>query len=146
MVSKKKKKEIRPCNLPTLPATLPSTRDPALYPQNLNPTPSSLCPHCMAGDQLQNRVPASSMLTPFSTPLSHRVNRERIKNTMMHAWGEGMRMSYGSGLLMWHVFCDDNGMPETQIAPAEQPLLSAFVAHLSAVYSGKTIANYLNRV
>ncbi|KAH9033674.1 hypothetical protein EDB84DRAFT_1561627 [Lactarius hengduanensis] len=43
-------------------------------------------------------------------------------------------------------FCDDKGIPELERAPAAQPLLSAFVAHMAAAYSGKTISNYLNGV
>ena len=64
----------------------------------------------------------------------------------MHAWEEESHVSYGSGLLMWHIFCDDKEVPEIQRAPAGQSLLSAFVAHLATAYSGKTIANYLNGV
>jgi len=47
---------------------------------------------------------------------------------------------------MWHCFCDDRRIPEPKRAPAEQSLLSAFVAHMAAAYSGKTISNYLNGV
>ena len=64
---------------------------------------------------------------------------------MLHAWEE-TRISYGAGLLMWHCFCDSKGLPEAERAPASQVLLSAFVAHMAAAYSGKTISNYLNGV
>jgi hypothetical protein len=47
---------------------------------------------------------------------------------------------------MWHCFCDDKGIPEQDRAPATQDLLSAFVAHMAAAYSGSTISNYLNGV
>ena len=65
---------------------------------------------------------------------------------MVHAWEEETRMSYGSGLLMWQCFCDAKEVPESERAPATQGLLSAFVAHLASVYSGRTIACYLNGV
>jgi hypothetical protein len=65
---------------------------------------------------------------------------------MIHAWEEDMHTSYGAGLLMWHCFCDDKGIPEQDRAPATQDLLSAFIAHMAAVYSGSTISNYLNGV
>ena len=65
---------------------------------------------------------------------------------MVHAWEEDTRVSYGAGLLMWHCFCDEKGVPEESRAPATQVLLSAFVAHMAAAYSGKTIAGYLNGV
>jgi hypothetical protein len=62
---------------------------------------------------------------------------------MIHAWEEDTREAYGTGLLMWHCFCDSRNIPEHERAPAKQALLSAFVAHLAAAYSGKTISNYL---
>ena len=43
-------------------------------------------------------------------------------------------------------FCDSKNIPESQRAPATQPLVSAFVAHMAAAYSGRTISNYLNGV
>ncbi len=61
---------------------------------------------------------------------------------MIHAWEESTRETYGSGLLVYHIFCDANGTPESKRAPAAQPLLSAFVASLAASYSGRTISNY----
>ena len=57
-----------------------------------------------------------------------------------------MRVSYGTGLLMWHCFCDERGIPEEGRAPAMQALISSFVAHLAAAYSGRTIAGYVNGV
>ncbi len=47
---------------------------------------------------------------------------------------------------MWHCFCDCKEIPERERAPATQSLLSAFVAHMAAAYSGKMISNYLNGV
>ena len=44
---------------------------------------------------------------------------------------------------MWHCFCDDRAIPELERAPADQALVSAFVAHMACAYLGKTIANYL---
>ncbi|KAH9005823.1 hypothetical protein EDB86DRAFT_3061586 [Lactarius hatsudake] len=65
---------------------------------------------------------------------------------MIHAWEEDTHATYGSGLLMWHCFCDQKGHPKTEMAPVTQPLLSVFVTHMAAAYSGKTISNYLNGV
>jgi hypothetical protein len=62
---------------------------------------------------------------------------------MIHAWEEDTREVYGTGLLMWHCFCDSRATPEQERAPADQALLSVFVTHLAAAYSGKTISNYL---
>ena len=65
---------------------------------------------------------------------------------MLHAWEEDTHVSYGAGLLMWHCFCDEKGVGEEGRAPVTQALLSTFVAHLVAAYSGRTIAGYLNGV
>ena len=136
----------RPRGLSIPPPVPASTRGPAPYLPNLTPVPSWLCPHCMAKDRLQRWTPASSPQVGPDAPTPEEVQRECVKNTMMHVWEEETCVSYGSGLLMWHVFCDDKGIPETRRAPAEQPLLSAFMAHLVAAYSGKTITSYLNGV
>ena len=81
-----------------------------------------------------------------STPTLSAAELECIKDTTVHAWEEETRAMYGSGLLMWHCFCDKKGVPKQQRAPALQDLLLAFVSHLAAMYSGKTISNYLSRV
>ena len=65
---------------------------------------------------------------------------------MVRAWEEETQTSYGAGLLMWHCFCDGKGMEERERAPAQQSLISAFVAHMATAYSGKTIAGYLSGV
>ena len=65
---------------------------------------------------------------------------------MLHAWEEDTRIAYGAGLLMWHCFCDSKSVPETARAPADQGLLSGFVAYMAAAYSRKTIAGYLSGV
>ena len=136
--------ETRSRHLPISPTSLPAARAPAPYPQNLTPTPFHLWPHCLAQDWLRMWTPAAAVLACPGTP--NEADQEQIKDTMIHAWEEDTQVSYGASLLMWHCFCDGRAMPETERAPASQPLLSAFVAHMAAVYSGKTISNYLNGV
>lgn len=65
---------------------------------------------------------------------------------MVHAWEEEMCEVYRSGLLMWRCFCDGKAIPEPERAPASQPLISAFIAHMATAYLGKTISNYLHGV
>jgi hypothetical protein len=62
---------------------------------------------------------------------------------MSQAWEEGTRETYGSGLLTFHVYCDNKVIPEPQRAPASKILLSAFISELAGAYSGKTISNYV---
>jgi hypothetical protein len=84
-----------------------------------------------------------------AAPSSSRLDEtecEQVKDTMLHVWEDDTRVSYGAGLLMWHCFCDAKGVTEQERAPAAQELLSAFVAHMAAAYSGKTIAGYLSGI
>jgi hypothetical protein len=69
-------------------------------------------------------------------------DHQRIVDVMSHAWEEDTREVYGSGLLVFHVYCDGKGIPERERAPASQLLLSGFVSSLAASYAGKTISNY----
>ena len=62
---------------------------------------------------------------------------------MSQAWAEGTREAYGSGLLTYHLYCDDKEIPELQRAPTSHVLLSAFISELAGAYSGKTISNYV---
>ena len=63
---------------------------------------------------------------------------------MLHTWEEEMQVSYSTGLLMWHCFCDEKGVSKQGRALATQALLSVFVAHLATTYLGKTISGYMN--
>ena len=48
---------------------------------------------------------------------------ECILEVMAQAWEEGTRETYGSGLLMFHVYCDNKAIPEIQQAPVSKLLL-----------------------
>ena len=69
-----------------------------------------------------------------------------MKSTMLHAWEEDTCVAYGAGLLMWHCFCDEKGTSKEARAPATQPLLSLFVVHLAAAYSGKMISGQMSGI
>ena len=118
-------------------------RTPAPYPKNLTPVPSHQRPHCLARDRLRQWIPTHSQTAELNPTSLGKAEREHIKDTMVRAWEEDTREAYGAGLLMWHCFCDDRDIPEQERAPANQTLLSAFVAHMAAAYSGRTISNYL---
>ena len=143
---RRKTSEARPRDLPFTPDASPTAASPAPYQQNLTPTPSSLRPHCLAKDRLRKWTPAAPAHASPGTHALSEAEREQIKDTMLHAWEEETRLSYGAGLLMWHCFCDSKGLPEAERAPASQALLSAFVAHMASAYSGKTISSYLHGV
>ena len=131
-------------NLPIPPPNTPMARAPAPYRQHLTPTPSHLRPHCLAKDRLKLWTPAPPAPSQGGTPTISEGECKRIKSTMLHVWEEDTQVVYGAGLLMWHCFCDENGTSEEARAPATQPLLSMFVVHLAAAYSGKTISGYVS--
>ena len=142
---RRKPLEDRPRELPLPSTTAPPDARTIPYPRNLTPNPSILRPHCRAGDRLMRWTPAEHP-PPQGERTPSEAERRWVKETMVHAWEEETRTSYGAGLLMWHCFCDSKGVPEEERAPAQQTLVSAFVAHMATAYSGKTIANYLSGV
>jgi hypothetical protein len=66
-----------------------------------------------------------------------------IQDVMCLAWADSTHESYGSGLLVFHVYCDSRSIPELDRAPASSVLISAFITFAAGSYSGKTIANYV---
>lgn len=58
------------------------------------------------------------------------------------AWSEGTLAMYGTGVLVFHVFCDEKRVPDAQRAPASSLLMTAFLASAAGAYSGATLAAY----
>ncbi|EGO01088.1 hypothetical protein SERLA73DRAFT_72058 [Serpula lacrymans var. lacrymans S7.3] len=54
-----------------------------------------------------------------------------------------MRKTYGSGLLIFHTFCNSQNIAEADWAPAHSDLVASFIAALAGQYSNKTIWNYI---
>ena len=84
--------ETRPRHLPIPQATTSAARGPAPYLPHLMPTPSSLRPHCLARDRLRRWIPASRPLQPADGSGPSDEERERVKDLMVHAWEEDMRV------------------------------------------------------
>ena len=91
-------------------------------------------------------TPVLPATEPAGASARNKAEQEQVKEIMIHAWEEDTRVAYGAGLLMWHCFCNEKGVPEEGRAPATQDLVSVFVAHLAVAYSGRTISGYLNGV
>ncbi|KAF5324115.1 hypothetical protein D9619_011254 [Psilocybe cf. subviscida] len=68
---------------------------------------------------------------------------ERIQDVITHAWAPSTRETYGSGLLMYHVFCDLKSIDEHARAPVTPLLVTAFVSALAGAYSASAIGNYV---
>ena len=62
---------------------------------------------------------------------------------MEAAWAPGTKLTYGAGLLVYHVFCDTRNIAELQRCPASISLLLTFISACAGSYSGSALANYI---
>jgi hypothetical protein len=89
--------------------TTRASATPRPYPAGLTPLVSPLSPHCLARDQLRFWVPMAKCSHIDSTdtpiPISDE-DLDRILAVISHSHAVGTRETYGSGLLVYHVFCD----------------------------------------
>ncbi|KAG2049823.1 hypothetical protein BDR06DRAFT_1067416, partial [Suillus hirtellus] len=67
---------------------------------------------------------------------------DRIITVLSHSHAPSTWETYGSGLLVFHVFCDACAILEDQHCPASSVLILAFIAACSGLYSGKSLENY----
>lgn len=118
---------------------------PHPYPLGLTPIVSPFCPHCLAHDRLRLWVPttAFSRLDHVGLPVPvSDDNLDHILAVVSHAHMAGTRETYGSGLLVYHVFCDVRGITKEQQCPASPLLLLAFISACAGLYVGTTLENY----
>ncbi|OCH88221.1 hypothetical protein OBBRIDRAFT_813754 [Obba rivulosa] len=105
-----------------------------------------LHPHCLAQDRLLRWKPfvARSAIDNEGVPLPlSDEDLTCILSVMVRAYMPSTLSVFGTGLLVWHVYCDKKNVPEAQHALALQTLLSGFLATLAGAYAGGSIANYL---
>ncbi|KAG6328136.1 hypothetical protein ID866_10952 [Astraeus odoratus] len=62
---------------------------------------------------------------------------------ILQGWTESIRAAYGSGLLVYHIFCDSRDIPEIEHTPASSATISSFISALAGSYSGQTIQGYI---
>ncbi|KZV78239.1 hypothetical protein EXIGLDRAFT_574071, partial [Exidia glandulosa HHB12029] len=106
---------------------------------HLTPAPSPLRPHCSARERLILWRPATAPLFPLESA----ADRERILNVLSRAWKDSTLQTYGSGLLIFHVFCDSRTISEALRAPASREVVSLFITALAGMYSQSAISNYV---
>ncbi|KIK79964.1 hypothetical protein PAXRUDRAFT_159892, partial [Paxillus rubicundulus Ve08.2h10] len=77
-------------------------------------------PTCTARDHLQKWQPAPHAThDPHSSPTTFQESDlNQIKDVITHTWAESTKELYGSGLLIFHVFCDTKSIPDCDCAPA----------------------------
>ena len=128
-----------------------SRTTPHPYSPNLSPKPSSLRPHCFARDRLRMWTPSCPSTRSAPSPSDQTsddgtltISEERLNrilDVIAASWTEKTKETYGSGLLIFHVFCDLNNITENHRCPASPSLISSFLASCAGAYSGSALSN-----
>ena len=130
-----------PRSLETEPPTLLGA-DPQL--PALKPSP--LRPHCSAGDRIRLWKPKNARHTLDNNGLPTNLRDEdllRIKQVLDETFAPNTRSTYGTGLLVFHIFCDHKEIDEEHRAPVNSTVFSSFISTLAGTYGGSTIRNYV---
>lgn len=67
---------------------------------------------------------------------------ERILDVINVSWARGTKEVYGTGLLVYYVFCDFN-ISEDNRGPASPILVIAFISSCTGSYAGDTLVSYI---
>jgi hypothetical protein len=122
---------------------------PRPYHPSLTPNPSPLRPYCKARDRLRLWLPSVDTSPTSSTSTAHvtiEITEERLNcmlDVIKASWTERTKETYGSGLLVFQVYCDLNHIPEHLRSPVTQPLVSPFIASCVGAYSGSSVSNFV---
>ena len=87
-------------------------------------------------------LPVSTRKLGSSTALTEH-DLSWILTVITASWAHGTRETYGSGLLVYHVFCDLRGVPDAERCPADPTLVLSFLSACAGSYSGNALANHL---
>ena len=112
------------------------------YPSNLTPLVSDLRPHCPARDRLRLWKPTFIRSSDSPNLEITDVDLDRLITVINTSWQPTTRETYGAGLLVFHVFCDQRAVPEERRCPADPLLMLTLISSCAGSYSGKTLANY----
>jgi hypothetical protein len=118
-------------------------------PAGLVPRPSLLQPHCHAHERALLWVPSLSLLPldangrPLPALLADLEQARCVANTSIAI---GTRRLYGSGILVFNVYCDRIGVDNYGRIPASNAIMLGFVASLAGSYSQGTISSYVSGV
>lgn len=130
-------------------AALPSRASgsrPRPYLVGLQPAASPLRPHVLARERLLRWVPLSSRTAVDGDgrplPLTD-WDLRRVVELLSLAWADSTAAVYGSGLLVYHVYCDLKAVSEAQRAPTSLALILAFISTMAGSYSSSAIENYI---
>ncbi|KAL7282059.1 hypothetical protein ACG7TL_003527 [Trametes sanguinea] len=130
-----------------LPPRRTAKRPPrATFRDGLQLNPSILRPACAAKERLLKWTPSSSRRQRDANGDASQLSPDdiqRITDVSAYAWAESTLGTYGTGLLIFHVFCDLRSIPEEHRAPASELLILAFVASIAGSYAQSAINNYV---
>ncbi|KAJ6625158.1 hypothetical protein B0H10DRAFT_1639138, partial [Mycena sp. CBHHK59/15] len=99
-------------------------------------------PLCFASKHLYKWRPITSRSDHRTTSSIPEADLARTTNVLSYGWADGALETYGSGLLLYHCFCDSHGIPKTQRALASADLIATFAAAAAGNYTTKTVKNY----
>ena len=116
-----------------------SLPNPALHPSPLRPA-------CKARDRLLLWSPVKPCSASSPQSVLSAADIKRIYDVISHVWADSTKETYGSGLLAFHIFCDNKGIPEIQRAPADTSVIAAFISTLAGSYSGSAVTNYVSGI
>jgi len=75
--------------------------------------------------------------------ISHHMWSHQVRSSFHWAsWLESTKELYGTGLLIFHVYCDIHGVPEHHRALVTSHIFAAFMSSCTGAYSGSAISNY----
>ncbi len=124
-----------------IPDRFKRTPQPWEYPSSLALHPSQWCLHCLAHEHLIKWRPAS----PWpDAPYLSEDDLTRVFHVLSFSWADKTLETYGSGLLLYHIFCDVRNIPDDARCPASTEIISSFLATMAGNYASGTLSNYLH--
>ena len=117
---------------------------PHPYQPDLCLLPSLNRPHCLARDKLRLWRPANPSTCPadgVSSAIMLESMLDQILEVIGALWVDSTKELYGTGLLIFHVFCDFNRISELECCSVSRNLL-AFLSSCTGAYSGSALTNY----
>ena len=122
---------------------------PCPYQPDLCLLPSPNRPHCLARDRLRLWRPANPSTRPAdgaSSAIMSESMLDWILEVIGASWADSTKELYGTGLLIFHVFCDFNQISESEHCPVSRNLLLTFLSSCTGAYSGSALTNYSARL
>lgn len=100
-----------------------------------------LRPNVPAVQRLDKWLPALSIRSSLPPELL-----QQQKQLASKAYTSSTKLTYGSGLVKFHEYCDTIGLPEVNRAPVNTTIIAGFITYLSGFYSKTSIINFVSVV